>query len=228
VAEVLAEVSEKLKGVRSGTAAIVASARQSNEELFLLAKLGRKLGALTDSVPRLGEGDKLLLSADRNPNATGARLMGIAGQPLGSNLPGMADGIRSGQIKTLIVFGEDVTRHGIGPDLLGQLETLIVSDILPSPTTKLAHYLLPGCAHAEKRGSFTNTQGRVQKFMKAIEPRGDARPEWEFLHELVGGVAGPDGCRTIEGLFNQMADEVPVFNGLSWAALGDAGVTVQI
>jgi NADH-quinone oxidoreductase subunit G len=227
-ARVLAELSERLKGVRPGTAAIVASARQSNEELFLLAKLGRKLGALTDSAPRLAEGDKLLLSPDRNPNATGARLIGIAGQPLGSNLPRMAEGIRSGQITTLIVFGEDVTRLGIGADLLGKLEILIVSDILPSQTTALAHYLLPGCAHAEKRGTFTNTKGRVQKFMKAVEPRGDARPEWEFLHELLFNVAGQNGCPSIEGLFNQMAKEVPAFNGLTWAGLGDTGVSVEI
>ena len=97
-----------------------------------------------------------------------------------SNLPKIAEGIRSGKIKTLIVFGEDVTKHGIGADLLGKLETLIVSDILPNETTKLAHYLLPGCAHAEKRGTFTNTKGRVQKFMKAVEAPGDARPNGNF------------------------------------------------
>ncbi|MGO8677939.1 MAG: molybdopterin-dependent oxidoreductase [Limisphaerales bacterium] len=226
--DVLAELSDKLKKVPSGTSAIVASARQSNEELFLLAKLGRKLGAITDSVPRLAEGDKLLLSPDRNPNATGARLVGIAGQPIGSNLPGIAEGIRSGRIKTLIVFGEDVTRHGIGADLLGKLETLIVSDILPSQTTALAHYLLPGCAHAQKRGTFTNTKGRVQKFMKAVEPPGDARPEWEFLHDLVFNLAGQNVSLTIEGLFNQMAKEVPAFNGLSWAGLGDGGAEVEL
>jgi NADH-quinone oxidoreductase subunit G len=226
--EVLAELSEKLRGVASGTAAIVASARQTNEELFLLAKLGRKLGSLTDTVPRLAEGDKLLLNPDRNPNATGARLIGIAAQPPGSNLPKMAEGIRGGQIKTLIVFGEDVTRHGIDAVLLGKLETLIVSDILPNQTTKLAHYLLPGCAHAEKRGTFTNARGRVQRFNKAVEPRGDARPEWEFLHELLFNVAGQDGCRSIEGLFNQMAKEAPAFNGLTWNSLGDAGVAVRV
>ena len=134
----------------------------------------------------------------------------------------------SGKIKTLIVFGEDVTQHGIGADLLGKLETLIVSDILPNATTKLAHYLLPGCAHAEKRGTFTNTKGRVQKFMKAVEPPGDARPEWEFLHDLVYNVTGQDGFLTIEGLFNEMAKDVPAFNGLTWAGLGDTGVTVKI
>ena len=165
--------------------AIVASARQTNEELYLLAKVAKKLGALTDSVPRVAEGDKLLLSADRNPNSTGARLTGIAADPMGSNLPKMAEGIRSGRVKTLIVFGEDVTRCGLGAELLSKLETLIVSDVLPNETTRLAHYLLPGCAHAEKRGTFTNTKGRVQKFMKAVEPPGNARPEWEFLRDLV-------------------------------------------
>ena len=188
-----------------GSVAIIASARQTNEELYLLAKLAKKLGALTDSVPRMGEGDRLLLNADRNPNSTGARLTGIAAEPMGSNLPKIAEGIRSGRIKTLIVFGEDVTRHGMGADLLGKLDTLIVSDILPNETTGLAHYLLPGCAHAEKRGTFTNAKGRVQKFMKAVEPPGDARPEWEFLHELVSNVTGQDGSVSIEGLFNQMA-----------------------
>jgi NADH-quinone oxidoreductase subunit G len=227
-AEVLAELGAKLKRIQPGTAALVASARQTNEELFLLAKLGRQLGAVTDIVPRLDQGDHLLLSPDRNPNATGARLVGIAAQPPGSNLPKIAEGIRGGLIQTLIVFGEDVTRHGVDPGLLGKLETLIVSDVLPSQTTQLAHYLLPGCAHAEKRGSFTNTKGRVQRFMKAIEPRGDARPEWEFLHELLFNVAGLDGVLTIEGLFNQMAAEVPAFHGLSWAALGNTGATVEV
>ncbi|GIT04776.1 MAG: hypothetical protein CM1200mP29_01870 [Verrucomicrobiota bacterium] len=74
--------------------------------------------------------------------------------------------------------------------LLGKLKTLIVSDILPSATTKNANYLLPGCAHAEKRGTFTNVKGRVQKFSQALEPPGDAMAEWEVLHELVHNVPG--------------------------------------
>ena len=225
---VAAEISKRLRDAAQGSVAIVASARQTNEELYLLAKLAKKLGALTDSVPRADQGDKLLLNADRNPNSNGARLVGIAAEPIGSKLPKIAEGIRSGRVKTLIVFGEDVTRHGIGADLLGKLETLIVSDILPGETTRFAHYLLPGCAHAEKRGTFTNTKGRVQKFMKAVEPPGDARPEWEFLRELVFQVAGQDGFVSIEGLFNQMAGEIPAFKGLTWAALGDTGVTVPL
>jgi NADH-quinone oxidoreductase subunit G len=225
---VLNEIAKKLKKAARGSAAIIASARQTNEELWLLSKLKAKLGAMTDSVPRVGEGDNLLVSVDKNSNSNGAKLTGIAGNPIGSNLPKIADGIQSGKIKTLIVLGEDVTKHGIGADLLGKLDTLIVSDILPNETTKPAHYLLPGCAHAEKRGTFTNAKGRVQKFMKAVEPPGEARPEWEFLRDLVHSVTGQDGFLTIEGLFNAMAKEVPVFNDLTWANLGDTGVTVKI
>jgi NADH-quinone oxidoreductase subunit G len=227
-AAALKQISERLNKAPQGSAAIVASARQTNEELYLLKKLARKLGAITDSIPRTGETDKLLLSADRNPNANGARLTGICFTEMGEQLPKIARGIDEGKISTLIVFGEDVTRHGISAELLGKLDTLIVSDILPNQTTKLGHYLLPGCAHAEKRGTFTNGKGRVQKFMRALEPRGNARPEWEFLHELVLQVTGQDSVVSVEGLFNQMAKEVPAFNGLTWAALGDTGVTVEI
>ena len=225
---VLRDLSGILNKSAQGSVAIIASARQTNEELFLLQKLATKLGAITDSVPRTGEGDKLLLNSDRNPNSNGARLIGISSEKMGEQIPKIAKAIEQGTIKTLIVFGEDVTKHGIPANLLSKLETLIVSDILPNETTKLAHYLLPGCAHVEKRGTFTNAKGRVQKFMKAIEPRGDARPEWEFLHELIFNVTGQDGYASIEGLFNLMAKEVPAFNGLTWAGLGDTGVTVPI
>jgi NADH-quinone oxidoreductase subunit G len=228
------EISEILRQANDGSVAVIASARQTNEELFLLKKLVARFNVLTDSVPRAGEGDKLLLSADRNPNSAGARLIGIAPARMGSNLPKIAADIAAGHIKTLIVFGEDVTRHGIGQNLLANLNALIVSDILPNKTTEMAHYLLPGCAHAEKRGSFVNGKGRVQRFMQNTQPKGNARPEWEFLREWVRGAAdgngadGETGGGGIEGVFNQMAREVPAFNGLTWAALGDLGATVPL
>ena len=54
----LREISDKLKQAPAGSVAVIASARQTNEELYLLAKLAKALGALTDSVPRTGEGDR--------------------------------------------------------------------------------------------------------------------------------------------------------------------------
>ncbi len=222
----LGEIGEKLRQAPSGTVAIVASARQTNEELFLLRKLAEKTGAITDSVPRAGEADKLLVNADKNSNSRGAAALGLAANPMGSRLARIADGIKSGAIKTLVVFGEDVTQHGISAGLLERVETLVVSDILPSKTTAMAHYLLPGCAQVEKRGSFTNVKGRVQRFLKAVEAPGEARPEWEFLHDLIYNVTGQNGVVNIEGLFNKMAAEISAFQGLSWAGLGEAGANL--
>ena len=224
----LGEIKELLNRAAKGSVAIIGSARQTTEELYLLSKLKAKLGAMSDSIARSGEADKLLLNGDRNPNTIGAKLTGISADPMGSTIRDVGEAIQSGKVRTLVVFGEDVTKHGIGTDLLGKLETLIVSDILPSETAARAHYVLPGCAHAEKRGTFINTKGRVQRFMKAIEPKGDARAEWEILHDLVLHVTGQNGFVSIEGLFNQMAAEIPAMNGVTWAGLGDMGVTINV
>jgi NADH-quinone oxidoreductase subunit G len=64
--------------------------------------------------------------------------------------------------------------------------------------------------------------------MKAVESPGEARPEWDFLRELALNTTGQSGFVSIEGLFNQMAAEVPALNGLTWASLGDLGATVRI
>ncbi len=229
-ATAITEISGKLKEAQPGSVAIVGGARQTNEELYLLKKLANKLEAITDSAPRKGQGDKLLSCPDKNSNSTGSRLIGIANEELGSRFAEIAQGIEDGTITSLIVFGDDVTKHGINEALLDKLDLLVVSDILPNTTTSKAHYLLPGCAHTEKRGTFTNIKGQVQKFMKALDAPGDARPEWEFLHELVENTTGQNGFSTIEGLFNQMTGEVEAFKDkeLTWASLGDEGVTVKI
>jgi NADH-quinone oxidoreductase subunit G len=228
----LKAVATSLAAAKPGSVAMIASARQTTEELFLLSQLAARLGAVTDSVPRLGEADGLLVNADRNPNMAGARITGIASETPGSRLKEIASGIANGTIRTLIVFGEDVTRVGIGGELLGKLETLVVSDILPNPTTKLAHVLLPGCAHAEKRGTFINAKGRVQRFLKAVEPPGNARPEAEFLEELLALLAGSEAGNgrifSMEALFNRMARELPALSGIEWAKLGDGGAPAAV
>ena len=200
--------------------AIVASARQTNEELFLLKKLATRLGALTDSVPRCGEGDQLLVNADKNPNSMGARFLGVCYTEMGINLPRIADGISKGTIKTLIVFGEDVTKHGLGAALARQ-----AGDAHRQRHPAERHHR-PGSlfvARLRPRGKARHLHQRQRKsaeIHESVEPRGDARPEWEFLHELVFHVTGQNGFASIEGLFNQMAKEIPAFQGLTWAAFG--------
>jgi NADH-quinone oxidoreductase subunit G len=223
--QAVAEMGWRLKQAPPGHAAIIASSRLTNEELYLLRRLAQRLGASTDTVPRSGPGDDFLVSPDKNPNSTGARWLGLAAHPPGSNLPSFAGRIREGSLATLLVIGEDPLRIGFDAGTLGKLETLVVSDLLPNGGDELAHYVLPGCAPAEKRGTFTNVQGRVQRFAKAIEPPGDARPEVEFLAELLHRVTGESVPDNLPALFNQMAAAVPAFHGLTWAALGDTGAS---
>ncbi len=224
----LTEIADRLRNANPGTTAIIASARQTNEELFLIKLLAAKLQATTDSLPRTGEGDFLLVNADKNPNSTGARLLGVAADPMGSGLPAIAEGIRSGKIRNLLVFGENPLKCGLGMEQLRRLDLLVVADILPNDGQRAAHFLLPGAAHAEKRGSFTNVKGRVQRFMPAVPPPGDARPEGEILWELLVLLGVRSGPFSLEGVAVDMAGQVPAFQGVTWAGLGDLGVTVPI
>jgi NADH-quinone oxidoreductase subunit G len=219
------EIVQILRNAKPGSTAIIASARQTNEELFLLSLLAGKLEALTDSLPRQGEGDKLLVNADKNPNTVGAQSIGIASPTLGAKMAQIADGIRGGSIRTLIVFGENPLSY-LDKDLIQKLDTFILSDILPNPSSAYAHYILPGCAPVEKRGTFTNIKGRVQKLNKAVEAPGESRPEWEMIREWVLAIAERDLPKTIEVIFDLMASEVPAFKGMSWKGLGDQGLQI--
>ena len=118
--EATRQVAERLKSVRP--IAGIGSARATTEELFLFNKLVREvLGAeLLDIVPHDGEGDKFLLSADRNPNTAGAKLTGVTSDPVGSRIPVIAEAIKSGKVKALAVLGENVVEHGIGEELLAK------------------------------------------------------------------------------------------------------------
>ncbi len=227
---VIRETAEILKVAEPGSVAIVASARQTNEELYLLKKLANHLKARSDALPREDEGDDLLVSEDRNPNSTGARLLGVCYTEMGINLPYIVQDIEAGSVRTLVVFGEDLTKPewALPEGLLDKLDCLIVSDILPNGTTERADLLLPGCAHVEKRGSFINVNGRVQRFAKAVEPPGEARPEVEFLLELVKQVTGESLPETMEGLYNRLREETPALSGTTWAGLGDQGATVSV
>lgn len=223
----LKEIANHLKNEAIGKTAIIASARQTNEELWLLSKLKKILGAVSDSIPRFEKGDGFLLNADRNPNTNGCALTGICEKQVGTNLQKIKDGIQTGAIKTLIVFGEDITKVGFTPADLEKLDKLIVSDVLPNTTTQFASYLLPGCAYVEKSGTFTNVKYRVQKFTRAVEPPMDAMPEYEFLSKLIYLISGEKLPETASELFNRMAGEVPAFGTMRWEKLGDVGLTVE-
>lgn len=217
----------QLKHFSSWEIALVASARMTNEELWLTGQLARQLNvALLDLVPRSGPGDNILLSADRNPNTNGARLiLGLPHEP-GSNLRHIADGVGSGRIRALVALGEDPTEWGITAEQLKQLPCFITTNILRHAAASQATALLPGAAFAEKRGSMINGRGRLQRLSRAVRTPGEAHEDWEILRDLLQAITGRNGIYALEDLFREMSQSIPPFRGLTLSRIGDGGVQV--
>jgi len=204
--------------------AMIASARMTNEELFLARRLARALNIeIFDLLPRPQEGDGFLISDDGNPNTLGAKLIGLAT----GRMPEIASGVSSGAIKSLLVLGEDACDCGIPEAELRKLESLVVTGILPNRTTTAATVLLPSASWAEKRGSMINIKGRLQRLNQAISSPGKARDDWEILRDLLQAVSGSNGTYTVDELFKQIAAEFPALEGLSLSRIGDLGVDLS-
>ncbi len=221
--------AEILKAHTSAQIWLVASGRATNEELFLTRRLAAalKITGQHDILPRVAESDSLLVAADRNPNTTGAKLLGVASQDPGSRLTTLAEGIRSGKIKTVITLGEDLLKAGITEADLKKLDAIIALDILPNATTPYATVLFPASAWVEKRGSMINLKGRFQRLNKAVNPPGSARDDWEILRDLILAVSGTNGIAMIEDVFRAMAGEVKAFTDLSLSKIGDMGIDLN-
>lgn len=221
--QAIARTAEALKAAKPGETAIVASARMTNEELYLVKCLARALNIeQCDVVPRTGGGDNYLRADDLNPNTAGARV--ILGIEPGSKLAQIAEGVRDGRIKVLLALGENVMKAGFESGDLWKLDFLAQSHILANSTAEKSHVVLPGASYAEKRGSMINVTGRLQRLGKAIEPPGEARDDWEILRDLVLAVSGSNGLHSVDDVFKQLAGEFEIFRGLTLRAIGDLGV----
>jgi NADH-quinone oxidoreductase subunit G len=179
-----------------------------------------------DVVPRAGEADGILLSADRNPNTAGAKLLGVAAETPGARLPEIIAGVNERRIRGLICLGEDAAENGADPRVLAELPCLVVTGLLPNATTDAATVVLPGSGFAEKRGSMINVKGRLQRLNRAISPPADVRDDWEILRDLILGLTGSNGLYMIEDVFRALAADTPALAGLSLSKIGDLGVEV--
>jgi NADH-quinone oxidoreductase subunit G len=223
----IAQAALRLKQFSGPEIAIIASARMTNEELWLTAHLANSLGTdWIDIVPRREPGDDILLSEDRNPNTNGARLiLGSKSEP-GANLLAISDAVKSGKIKALLILKENAMHLGIPVEQLAQLPVLIMMNVLPNEATEKATVVLPGCGFAEKRGSMVNGKGRLQRLNRAVRPPGNARDDWEILRDLLQAVGGGDSIVSIDDVFRRISETVPQFAGLSLNRIGDLGVHI--
>jgi predicted molibdopterin-dependent oxidoreductase YjgC len=98
----------------------------------------------------------------------------------------------TGEVKALYIMAENPIMSD--PDTnhvrhcLETCEFIVLQEIFPSETSAYADVLLPGVTFAEKSGTFTNTERRVQRVRQAIDPLGDARPDWQIIRDIARGV----------------------------------------
>ncbi|MBQ2379763.1 MAG: molybdopterin-dependent oxidoreductase [Akkermansia sp.] len=223
-------VVEQLHSCAPTETAIICSARMTNEELYMVRALARQLGVTKlEIVPRKGENDGLLVSDDRNPNTNGAKL--ILGKN-GSGLAAIRRGIKNNSVRFLIALGEDVTEEaGIEAEDLEALDYILAMSHSENATTKAADVVLPSVTFAEKYGTMINVAGRIQRLNKAIEPQGEARPDWDILRQLTE-LLGCDCPRVIACpspmiILEEMAQEFEPMKGLTWGNIGNGGIVIM-
>lgn len=144
---------------------------------------------------------------------------------------GMTSAALSGSFKCLIIMGEDPVVTD--PDqnhvrrALRALDLLVVSELTLTETAKEADVIFPAASFAEKDGTFTSCERRVQRVRAAIPPPGEARPDWRMLGELARrmGKSGLD-WESATNIFDEMAALSPIHSGMSFAKVS-AGDGIQ-
>jgi formate dehydrogenase major subunit len=129
-----------------------------------------------------------------------------------------------GKIKSLFIMGENPMVSD--PDVnhvehsLKKLEFLVVQDIFLTETAQFAHVVLPAASFAEKDGTFTNTERRVQLLRPAVKPPGQAKPDWEIICMIAQkmGVAGFN-FKSQEEIFEEVRKTTPQYAGMTYARL---------
>ncbi len=148
---------------------------------------------------------------------------------IGLSITEMIDGILEGRIKALYLIGENPMLSdpdaGHVKDALSQLELFIAQDIFLNETAELAHIVLPGASFAEKYGTFTNTERRVQRVRKAIIPIGDSRADWLITCQIAQrmGANGFDFKRPSQ-IMDEIAELTPSYGGISYRRLEKGGL----
>jgi formate dehydrogenase alpha subunit len=152
----------------------------------------------------------------------------------------MLNAAEDGDIKAMFILGENPMMTD--PDVnhvrkcLQSLDLLVVQEIFMSETAELADVVLPGVSFAEKDGTFTNTERRVQRVRKVIEPIGNARPDWQVICDLAKRIQARLGTDTSKAKFAgwdyphpseimaEMNALAPIYGGITYDRIDEVGL----
>lgn len=197
-------------------AAVVTSAGAGASDLI---RAVADLQLVTGNVGKAGAGVSLLRGKS---NAQGATDVGAVPGEGGLTVPAMIDAAAAGKIKALYVVGENIASAGAHvADALGKLDFLVVQDMFMTETAAKAKVVLPSASFAERDGTVTNAERRVQRVRKAIEPVGISKADWQIVAELAKAMGHEKdfAFKDAETIFNEIAKAVPAYAGITYAKL---------
>lgn len=143
--------------------------------------------------------------------------------------PEVIDAIHDGKLRAMWICGDNTvvadTNPGRTRAALEKLDFLVVQDIFLSETAQLAHVVLPAAAgFAETDGVFTNSERRVQRVRKAIEPPGHAKADWEIAQLIANALGAGWDYPDSEAVWNEARRTAPPLAGISYARIDDVGL----
>jgi len=197
-------------------AAVVTSAGAGSGDLI---RALANLQLVTGNVGKAGAGVNLLRGKS---NAQGATDVGAVPGEGGLTVPAMIEAAAAGKIKALYVVGENIASAGAHvADALGKLDFLVVQDLFMTETAAKANVVLPSASFAERDGTVTNAERRVQRIRKAIEPVGSSKPDWQIINEIAKAMGHEKDFtfKDAEAIFGEIAKEVPAYAGITYAKL---------
>ena len=187
-----------------------------------LASALANLAILTGKVGNDGCG--VLCMGEKN-NSQGAVDMGFYTKG-GLNASRIIEGSAAGSIKTLFIVGENPVvsypDHNKITSALDKVEFLIVSELFMTETAAKADVVLPACSFAEKEGTFTSTDRRVQHIKPAVGKVGQSRSDFEIFGSLINKLGG-HAAASPSIVFDSIASSTPGYVGMSYTTLGDVG-----
>ncbi len=144
----------------------------------------------------------------------------------GWHLTEMFEGMERGELRTLYVIGENPAQSEADATkarrLMSELDFLVVQDIVMTKTAEMADVVLPGTASwCEGEGTVTNSERRVQRVRKAVDPPGDARDDTWILAELARRLGYDWGHPSAEEIWNECRSLSPMHRGMSYARLDE-------
>ncbi|HQY05170.1 MAG TPA: 2Fe-2S iron-sulfur cluster-binding protein [Lacunisphaera sp.] len=206
--------------------AIVGSGRSSVEEQFLTKKLADALKVSASLVSRVGAGDKILVSADRNPNVRGALITGLISALPAQQLTSLATDIDAGKVKTVLSVGEDLTAAGLTAAQLAKVSVVYLGTH-QNATSDAAKVVIPTLTTFEKSGTLVNQQFRLQKFAKAVPGPAGVADDLVTLATLVGAVTRSPVASDLGSLWAVIAAVVKPLTTVTYATLPATGLLLD-